>query len=246
MELSHKATVALAKSMRSSLNSVEVMADIVVCPSYPSLQAVAEIFPGDGRASVGAQDVDVEEKGAFTGQVSVAQLASFVQWCIVGHSERRQMLGEDDDQVLRKADLLLRHGITPIICIGETVEEKQADETIIKITRQVQTIMAGLPRTSLLKAVIAYEPIWAIGSGEMPEPDSVAEINLLIRKMLAERFDAQLSERVRIIYGGSVNSENVGEYVSGPYADGVLVGGASVHAGQFLDIVKRVQERFVA
>lgn len=244
MELSHKAAVALAKSLRSSLNSMDATADVVICPSYPSLPAIAEIFPADGRAGVGAQDVDVEEKGAFTGQVSVMQLASFVQWCIVGHSERRQLLGESDEQVMHKADLLLRHGLIPIICIGETAAEKQQDETIGKVTEQLGTIMATLPRTSLLKAVIAYEPIWAIGTGEQPEPDSVAEVNLLIRKMLAERFDTQLSERVRIIYGGSVNPDNVASYVGGPYADGVLVGAASVHAGQFLEIIKGVQEKF--
>lgn len=244
MELSHKAAVALAKSLRPSLNSMDAASDVVICPSYPSLQAVAEIFPADSRAGVGAQDVEAEEKGALTGQVSVTQISSFVQWCIVGHSERRQILGEDDEQVAHKADVLLRHGITPIICLGETAAERQADETIAKITRQVQTLVATLPRTSLVRAAIAYEPIWAIGTGETPEPDGVAEINLLIRKMLAERFDAQLSERVRIIYGGSVKPENVGSYVGGPYADGVLVGGASVHAGQFLEIIQRVQERF--
>lgn len=246
MELSHQAAVGLAKSLRSSLNSMDEVADVVICPSYPSLQAIAEIFPADGRAGVGAQDIDGEEKGAFTGQVSVTQLASFAQWCIVGHSERRQMLGEGDEQVIRKADLLLRHGLIPIICIGETAAEKQQDETIGKITQQLGTILAALPRTSLLKAVIAYEPIWAISTegGGTPEPDSVAEINLLIRKMLAERFDAQLSERVRIIYGGSVNPDTVASYVGGPYADGVLVGAASVHAGQFLEIIKGVQEKF--
>ncbi|MBI3421144.1 MAG: triosephosphate isomerase, partial [Candidatus Sungbacteria bacterium] len=178
--------------------------------------------------------------GAFTGQVSVSQISAFATWCIVGHSETRVMTGASDELVAQKAELLLRHGITPIVCIGETEDERRADETVAKISRQIHSLLAVLPRVAFLKTVIAYEPIWAIGTGFTPQPDDVAEIMLLIRKMTQYRFDSQAAQRLRILYGGSVKPENVAQYVGGPYADGVLVGGASVHAGQFMQIAKVV------
>jgi triosephosphate isomerase len=251
MELSHKAATALAKTLKDSLGGKAVgQAEVVVCPSYPSLAEVAGLLKAhalpDGRQAIqmGAQNIHHEERGAFTGQVSVLQLTQFVQWCIVGHSEVREFSGEEDDAVVAKANLLLQHGVNPIICVGETAEEKNVGQTVAKITSQLEAIMAAVPRTSLLKAVIAYEPIWAIGSGVTPEPDDVAEIVLLMRKLLAGRFDGQLADRVRILYGGSVKPENVRQYVGGPYADGVLVGGASVHAGQFTQIVQEVAAVF--
>lgn len=244
MEVSHKAAVALAKSLKVSLAEKPATIEVVVCPSFPSLQAVSEVFAGSDKVAVGAQDVSVEEKGAYTGETSITQISSFATWCIVGHSERRAISGETDEVVVAKANLLLRHGLHPVVCLGETQEERSADQTIAKITRQLEVLIQNMPRTSLVQTVIAYEPIWAIGSGEMPEPDEVAEIMLLMRKILAERFDVQLSERIRILYGGSVKPDTVAPYVGGPYADGVLVGGASVHAGQFVDIVKHVAEKY--
>lgn len=243
MELSHKAALALAKGLKDSLSKYNAKGEIVVCPSFPSLAEVVEILKGKNIA-IGAQNIYTEERGAFTGQVSVLQIPSFASWCIVGHSEVRQFMGDTDEEVVVKANLLLRHGLNPIICIGESKEERDNDQTIEKITYQMETMIKDIPRVSLLKTVIAYEPIWAIGSGVTPEPDDVAEIILLIRKMLANRFDRQVAERVRILYGGSVKPENVKKYVAGPYADGVLVGGASVHAGQFIDIVKQVESAF--
>lgn len=235
MELSHKAGIALAKTLVRSFTAQPPKAEVVVCPSFPSLAAIVDEVK-DSPVMVGAQDVALEEKGAFTGQVSVTQISSFATWCIVGHSETRAAMHVSDEAVAQKTDLLLRHGLNPIVCIGETLEEKERDETVRKITRQMDSLLAVLPRVALLKTVIAYEPIWAIGSGFTPQPDDVAEIMLLIRKMVAGRFDGQASERLRMLYGGSVKPENVAGYVGGPYADGVLVGGASVHAGQFVDI----------
>lgn len=243
MELSHKAAIALAKAMKTQLESQAAEADVVVCPSYPSLAAVKEIMDGSS-VMVGAQDIHHEEKGAFTGSVSVLQISQFATWSIVGHSERRAALRERDEAVVEKANLLLRHGLQPIICVGETLEEKERDETVSKITAQAELLFSSLSRTALLKSVIAYEPIWAIGSGFTPQPDEVAEIILLMRKMAAARFDSQLAERLTILYGGSVKSDNVKNYVGGPYANGVLVGGASVHTGQFVDIVKQVASAF--
>lgn len=245
MELSHKAAIALAKALHR-VGSEALITEVVVCPSFPSLPALAEIF-ADTKIEVGAQDVFTEEKGAHTGQVSVTQISSFVKWCIIGHSETRVTSRITDEMVAQKAELLLRHGITPIVCIGETLEEREADETIRKVTRQMESLLAVLPRVSFLKTVITYEPIWAIsanGPGFLPKPDDIAEIILLIRKMVAGRLDGQAADRLRILYGGSVKPENVASYVGGPYADGALVGGASVHAGQFTDIIQAVEKSF--
>jgi len=243
MELSHKAAVALAKSLKSDVEEHRPVCEIVVCPSFPSLSQVSEVLKGT-PLNCGAQDVSAQEKGALTGQVSVTQLGAFVSWCIVGHSETRTYAGDSDRLVAQKAELLLRHGLTPIVCIGETEDERHADETVAKIGSQIQSLLAVLPRVAFLKTIIAYEPIWAIGSGFSPQPDDVAEIMLLIRKMTQHRFDTPAAQRLRILYGGSVKPENVAQYVGGPYADGVLVGGASVHAGQFFDIIKEVEQSF--
>ncbi len=242
MELSHKAAMALGKALHR-LDSEPLKTEMVVCPSFPSLPGISELFSGT-KIEVGAQDVFVEEKGAHTGQVSVMQISPFVKWCIIGHSETRAASRVTDEIVAQKAELLLRHGVTPIVCIGETLEEREADETIRKVTRQMESLLAVLPRVTFLKTVITYEPIWAIGTGFLPKPDDVAEIVLLMRKMVAGRLDGQAADRVRILYGGSVKPENVASYVGGPYADGALVGGASVHAGQFTDIIKEVEKNF--
>jgi triosephosphate isomerase (TIM) len=241
MELSHKAAVALAKALVKSLMKEKLETQIVVCPSFPSLMSIKEQV-SESAIEVGAQDVFTEEKGAHTGQVSITQLADFATWCIVGHSETRAASHVTDDQVAIKTELLLKHGLTPIVCIGETLEERQGDETARRVTRQVESLLRVLPRVALLKTVIVYEPIWAIGTGFTPQPDEVAEIILLIRKMVAGRFDGQAAERLRILYGGSVKPDNVVSYVGGPYADGVLVGGASVHTGQFVDIIHSVEK----
>lgn len=240
MELSHKASLALAKSLKESLKGKIAKSEVVFCPSFPSLSAIADLLQGE-KIELGAQNIDIEERGANTGQVSVLQISSFVSWCIVGHSETRAFSGESDSTVVQKANLLLRHGLKPIICIGESQQEKDDGDTVEKITHQIEVIIKDIPRVSLLKTVIAYEPIWAIGSGVTPEPDEVSEIVLLIRKILASRFDNQIAERVRILYGGSVKPENAGHYVGGPYADGALVGGASIHAGQFASIIKNIE-----
>jgi triosephosphate isomerase len=190
--------------------------------------------------SIGAQNIHWEEKGAWTGQVSVLQVSPFVRWSIVGHSEQRLLTGESDQEVQRKIDLLLKHGLSPVICVGETAEEQSGGATVAKVTAQMQVILQKLTRTSLNKIAIAYEPIWAIGSGRTHEPNEMAGIMLLIRRVVAERFDAAAAEKVRILYGGSVTSRNVGVFVAEPGVDGVLVGGASVHPAQFADIVAAV------
>ncbi|MEX0649935.1 MAG: triose-phosphate isomerase [Candidatus Andersenbacteria bacterium] len=240
MELSNKATAEITRAMKNLAAGQKFKAQVVVCPSYPDLLTVSTALKGTG-IEIGAQNIHGEERGPYTGQVSVVQIQSYVQWCIVGHSEVRAQTGEDDAAVTAKAQLLFAHNITPIVCIGETAEERDGEQTVEKITHQVQTLLATIPRTSFTKMVIAYEPIWAIGTGVTPEPIQVSEIVLLIRKLIAGRFDKAAADRVHMLYGGSVTADNIGQYVTEPGVDGVLVGGASTHPRDFFRIIEVVQ-----
>ncbi len=244
MELSHKSAIEVMRAIKKLLSTMTVECDIVVCPSYPSLEAISAMTKKGFPLAVGAQTIHAAERGAYTGEVSAVQIRPFVEWCIVGHSEVRSMRGETEEQINQSAELLLRHGIIPIVCIGETGEEREHDQTVEKITTQINILLNHLDRTSLTKTVLAYEPIWAIGTGVTPDPDQVAEVVLLIRKLTADRFAQDVADRLRILYGGSVTPENVSQYVGGPVADGVLVGGASTHPRSFVDIIKKVQETF--
>lgn len=246
MQLSYKGELELARALKNLLRGVTVTADIVVCPSFAALEAVGEVFKNSDKVELGAQGIFGEEKGAFTGQVSVLQISSLVRWCIVGHSEQRAVYRLTDGDVQRQADLALKHGLVPIICVGETAEERATEQTVKKITEQVTGLLQKLTRASFSKLVVAYEPVWAIGSGEQPDPNDISAILLLIRKLITERFDRQASDRVRLLYGGSVTPDTVGLFVSEPGVDGVLVGGASTHPNQFVDILKKVQAAHVS
>lgn len=245
MELSHKAAVELAQSVKKMLDSQDVKIDVVVCPSFPSLPAVAKVFEKSDTVSIGAQAVYFKEKAPMTSAVSVSQISPFAQWCLVGHSEQRVLWSLTDEQVRDSAALLIRHGISPVVCLGETAQERATEHTISRITQQVEVLLAGITRPGLSKMALVYEPVWAIssqGTGEMPAPGEVAEMTLLIRKLVAERFDTEAAEKVRVLYGGSVKPENVEAYVAEPGVDGVLPGSASLSALHFVEIIKRVQK----
>lgn len=244
MELSYKAGLEVMRSLKKLIQVHSDAATVVVCPSYPALDAIASMIKKDGVIQLGAQNIHYEEKGAYTGLVSVHQIRDFVSWCIIGHSEQREYVGETDEQVLQKVHILQKHGIHPIVCVGETSGERSAGRTIEKISAQMEVMLSHIDRTALTKLVIAYEPIWAIGTGEQPTPDDVYEVILLIRKMIANRFDKEIADRVMILYGGSVKPDNVAGYIGGPGADGVLVGGASVHPKDFADIVTIVEQTY--
>lgn len=241
MELSNKASVEAAIAIKKLLKDTKVDVDIVLCPAYPALADVQAVIAQSDKLQLGAQNVHWEEKGPYTGEVAVMQLLPFAQWCIVGHSEQRALTGESDEVVQQKTDLLLRHGITPIICIGETLEERQADQTVEKITRQMLVLLSKATRVALMKMVIAYEPIWAIGTAQTPEPDDVASNMLLMRKLASERFGNDVGQRLRLVYGGSVTPKTIGPIVAEPGIDGALVGGASLHPMDFVEIIKAVQ-----
>ncbi len=241
MELSHKASTEAAIAIRKLLKDVKLTTDVVLCPSYPVLPAVKEAIHGSEKLQLGAQNVHWEEKGPWTGEVSVSQLESLVTWCIVGHSEQRALTGETDEIVQHKADVLLQHGITPIICIGETLAERQADQAREKLSLQMGVLLSKTTRVAISKFVVAYEPIWAIGTGETPAPADVAGSMLLLRKITAERFGNDVAERLRIVYGGSVTPKTIGTLMAEPGIDGALVGGASLHPLDFVEIIKIIQ-----
>ena len=209
-------------------------ADVVLFPSFPLLATVAEALEGS-EVGLGGQDIHPEEKGAHTGDVSGAQLVdSGCTWVLCGHSERRQDHGESDDLVRQKAVAALRYGLTPLICVGETQAERQAGRTFEVLERQLRAALTGGPATFTL----AYEPIWAIGTGETATPEIAQEAHAFLRGLLVEMLDENAAEAKRILYGGSVNPQNAAELISKPDLDGFLVGGASLDPEKFLAIIR--------
>ena len=246
MKLSHKEAIDALTALKKQLKNVPVSSDVVVCPSYPSLPAAAEVVAQSEKVQLGAQAIHWEEQGAVTGGVSITQVKPFISWSIVGHSDQRAMLGLTDEHVAAQVQLLVTHGIHPIVCIGETAEERAAEQTTEQVTKQVQHLLAAVSKAAVSKMAITYEPIWAISSNsegaEPPDPHEVAGTMLLIRKLAAEHFGADVAERVRILYGGSVDASNAGAFVSEPGVDGVLVGSASLRPSSLVDIITAVQE----
>ena len=207
----------------------------VVCPPFVSLPAIAERLRGTD-IRVGAQNVHPEPKGAFTGEVSPGMLQDLVRYVIVGHSERRQFFGEDDAFVNRKARAVLAAGLVPIVCVGESLEQNERGETEAVVTRQTRAALDTIDDPSRL--VIAYEPIWAIGTGRAATPDGAAKTIGLIRQAVAGLAGQDAADRLRIQYGGSVTGENFGDFIAQDQIDGALVGGASLRADQFVEIVR--------
>ncbi len=228
--------VALATGVRDALAGVEG-ADVAVAPGFLALGAVAEKLRG-GRVAVAAQNCFPEAKGAFTGEVSVAQIAeSGATMVIVGHSERRQLFAETDAGVARKAAATVAAGLTPIICVGETLSERDAGQTLGRVAAQVDAAVGSLPEAHLLRCVIAYEPVWAIGTGRNATTAQAAEVHRFVRGRLAERLGPG-AQTVRILYGGSVKPDNIAGLMADPEIDGALVGGASLTVDSFATIVK--------
>jgi len=212
--------------------------EIVVCPPYVDLQAALESAKGS-QIAVGAQDVYWKDEGAFTGEISSAMLVAVAcTHVIVGHSERRQYFGETDDTVNLKLKSALEHGLTPIVCVGEVLEEREAGLTEDVLRRQCLRAFNALSAKKAAKLVIAYEPVWAIGTGKTATPQMAADAHLLIRGEAAKAFGEEFAAQLRILYGGSVKPENASALMSEEEIDGALVGGASLDAKSFAAIVK--------
>jgi triosephosphate isomerase len=209
--------------------------DVVVCPPYTALETVVELTR-EAPVRVGAQNMHEEDSGAFTGEISAPMLLELgVEAVILGHSERRQHYAESDAALARKVPRALEAGLVPILCVGETEEEREAEETERKLRQQVQADLAGVEVARLADVVIAYEPIWAIGTGKTATTDQAQAAIGFVRALVGDR-DADAAKAVRILYGGSVDPSNAAELLRQPDIDGALVGGASLHADRFLAI----------
>jgi triosephosphate isomerase (TIM) len=218
-------------------NPPDVVADVVSCPPYPSL-GVAVARCADSQVRVAAQNMHEEPEGAFTGEVSAPMLLEIgVDGVILGHSERRQYFGESDEALARKVPAALRAGLDPILCVGENESQRDSDETEGVLTRQIEADLAAVPEDRLGDVVIAYEPIWAIGTGRTATPEQAQEACALIRGLIETR-SGEAAAAIRILYGGSVKPGNAAELIALPDVDGALVGGASLDPGDFAAIVE--------
>jgi triosephosphate isomerase len=231
-------TVKYVKEFRNLVTSIEDV-EIVLAPPFTALHAAAEAAR-NSNVGIAAQDLHWEREGAFTGAVSAPMIAeSGAEYVIVGHSERRTLFGETDASVNRKIAAAFAGGLTPIVCIGETLDQRERSETFEVLDRQIRDGLDRVTSDQLAQLVMAYEPVWAIGTGRNATPAQAAEAHGHIRKRLQQWFGAEPSELCRIVYGGSVKPENIRDLASQPNVDGALVGGASLDVKAFFEIVSR-------
>jgi triosephosphate isomerase len=211
--------------------------EVLVAPTFPALQAVAGALEGS-PIHVAAQNVHWEREGAFTGEVSAAMIRDAgAQWVIIGHSERRTLFGETDDTVNKKVRAAIAATLTPIVCIGETLQEREANRTLEVLDRQIKAGLDGVTGSELANLVIAYEPVWAIGTGRTATPAQAQQAHEHIRARLTQWFGQDAASRCRVLYGGSVKPDNIATLMAQPDVDGALVGGASLDAEGFTKIV---------
>jgi triosephosphate isomerase len=229
--------VELARGVRDAVAGIDGV-DVVLCPPFTAVAAVGDVV-ANSDVGVGAQNMYFEAQGAFTGEISPLMLKELCQFVILGHSERRQFFGETDQGVNKKIKVALEHGLTPIVCVGENLEQNEAGETNTFVGGQVKAAFDGVPATDAVKIIVAYEPIWAIGTGRNADAATANSIiKESIRGVLANMYGAAVAEQIRIQYGGSVKPNNVAEYMAQPDIDGALVGGASLSVENFLPLVK--------
>jgi triosephosphate isomerase len=229
--------VDFIKTLRPLVGNAEDR-DVLICPPFTAIQAVAEAARGS-RILIGGQNMYFEKEGAFTGEISAAMLLDAGATSVVlGHSERRHVFHESDEIINKKVHAALAHGLKPILCVGELIEEREAGRTESVVRRQVVQGFKGLSREQALKVVIAYEPVWAIGTGKTATPEDADAVHAFIRDVVGELFDRGLADSKIIQYGGSVKPENVDALMAKPNIDGALVGGASLKADSFSRIVR--------
>lgn len=227
----------LAAAVKREL-SAETKVDVVLCPPFTAISAVSQTVSGS-QIAVGAQNMHWESEGAYTGEISAAMLRDlYCRYVILGHSERRQYFGETDESVNKKTHAALAAGLKPIVCVGETLEEREADQIESVITTQINGGLAGLTSAQLKNVIIAYEPVWAIGTGKTATPEQAQDVHAMIRGLLTKLSDKSTADSVRIQYGGSMKPGNAAELLSKPDIDGGLIGGAALDAQSFIEIVK--------
>jgi triosephosphate isomerase len=241
MNMTHLEAIGLTQKVVFSLTEKDLdIVEVVVLPPFTALRSVQTLVAGDKLAiGYGAQDLSQHDAGAYTGDISGLMLAALAcGYVVVGHSERRAMHGEDDAVVAAKVRAALRHGLTPILCVGEGLAERLAAGQVAHCGNQLDAALDGLTAEQVQQVVVAYEPIWAIGTGEVATPEDAQEVCGALRARLAERFGAETAAVVRILYGGSVKATNTAGIMAGPDIDGALVGGASLDADEFAQICR--------
>ncbi len=237
MHLVRSEAVSLADALKKTLRDVTDV-EIVIAPAFTSLSAVAEVIERS-NILLAAQDVHWESSGAYTGEISPAMLKDVgCTYVIVGHSERRQLFNETDTMINKKLRAVLAEGLRPILCIGETLEQRRSGNTLDVIRTQLKGGLQQIDAESLLKVVLAYEPVWAIGTGETATPEQAEEVHSDIRRFLAAQYSEEVAQAIRIQYGGSVKPENIKALMGEKDIDGALVGGASLKAESFVKIVR--------
>ncbi len=235
MNTSSATAIELAKSIVAGADAVDDV-DLLVCPPSVYLAAVGEALT-DSAVKLGAQNVYHEGNGAFTGEVSPEMLTDVgAKYVILGHSERRTLMGETDDIVNKKTHAALAQGLVPIVCVGELLEERAANKTAEVIRTQMTGSLADVPGPKMAGVVVAYEPVWAIGTGKVATPEQAEEVHADLRGLLTELYSEAIANQVRILYGGSMKPGNAAELLSQPNVDGGLIGGASLKADDFLAI----------
>ena len=230
--------IRLVNELRRGLDEIAHV-DKVICPPFVSLVAVRELIKGSS-IKLGAQNIYFEEKGAYTGEISPLMLADLCEFVIIGHSERRQYFNESGEIVNKKIRAALKAGLKPILCIGERLEENEAGRTKEVLTEQLRSSLAGIDYLNGM--VIAYEPVWAIGTGRAATGKQANGTIGFIRQTISQKYGKRIAPDLRILYGGSVTADNIAEFISQPEIDGALVGGASLKADQFLSIVRQTSE----
>ncbi len=229
--------VQLARGIREAVVNIDGV-DIVLCPPFTALAAVEDVI-SNSKIGLGAQNMYWAEQGAFTGEISPLMLEGLCDYVILGHSERRQFFGETDEGVNQKIKAALAHKLLPIVCVGENLDQNEAGETVEFVGGQVQAAFAGLSAADAVKVVVAYEPIWAIGTGKTAEPaDANRIIAQSVRGPLAAMYGDDVAQQIRVQYGGSVNPANIAGFMAQPEIDGALVGGACLKVDSFVAIIK--------
>ncbi len=238
MNTDSQSGVELAEGIASgSLEIAGKSVTVAVCPPFVYLQAVAQAV-GKSDVAVGAQDIYFEPNGAFTGEISAPMLKDIgCVYALCGHSERRHVIGETDELINKKVAAAIAGGLLPILCVGELLSEREASQTDAVVTRQLKEGLAGLSAEKVSAVTVAYEPVWAIGTGLTATPQQAQDVHELIRRLLSEMYDDKLAQEIRIQYGGSAKPSNAAELMSQPDIDGLLVGGASLKTEDFLAII---------
>jgi triosephosphate isomerase len=239
MNTDSASAVALAAGLAKELSSVDTV-DVAVCPPFVYLQSVAAALSASTIA-LGSQNVYFEDKGAFTGEISCAMLKdTSCAYAIIGHSERRHVMGETDAMINKKISAAIGGGLLPIFCVGELLEERQGGTTNKVVARQIKNGLEGICAESIQAGTVAYEPVWAIGTGLTATPEQAQEVHAMIRGLLADLYGSEIAQLIRIQYGGSAKPGNTAELMAQPDVDGLLVGGASLKVEDFAAMVKTV------